>query len=421
MSKQMSDDFEGQARTAKELIALGRHEEALATIESALDKAPKQLTILSVAGDAHRAMGNIEKSLEYAERIVEHNPENWIGYGRAAKDLITLGRFGEADKIVESGLKLASNKPLLLRNASNAYRASGNHEKSLEYALRLIALQPDLWDGYKSAARNLIDLRRFDQLLEFCGTLPEKFQEDEEALDWANTAREAKQAISDLEEYETLKIVKSFVSGRDLAVPFGDLCIAAQFVKDSKARSFAMPFDWLFITPTNIKDILETDFADFLDPQYLQSQYPKRQCGHTKYRMKNFFNHHDPSREPDRSAFTRQVERFQDMIAKKVGSLFFFNVRLQDRSDDLRDLVNIMSPDAKILSFVFLPGDRHEIPKINIIEDRLIQITFTCDRENTLFARTTHNRTGFTDGLHIQCPYSRTYASILLEEALGAD
>ena len=44
--------------------------------------------------------------------------------------------------------------------AHNIYKLTGEHEKSLEYAMRIIAHYPDAWEGYALTAQSLIELRR---------------------------------------------------------------------------------------------------------------------------------------------------------------------------------------------------------------------------------------------------------------------
>ena len=133
-------------------------------IKYALQIYPNYLNLLCIANDIYRASGDREKSLEYAELIIQYHPENWHGYGRAAQDLIQLKRFDEAQTKILSGLEKSPNQINLLIIANNIYRASGDREKSLEYAELIIQYHPENWHGYGRAAQDLIQLKRFDEV-----------------------------------------------------------------------------------------------------------------------------------------------------------------------------------------------------------------------------------------------------------------
>jgi len=213
--------------------------------------------------------------------------------------------------------------------------------------------------------------------------------------------------------------VREFSESRNILIPIGDFCLGAQFVSDSGGRQHALPFDWLFVRPDQIQRIVENSFKDFLDPSYLQSQYPRRKCGHSIYRNANFFNHHDPSREPDRSAFARRVERFKKLLSENYSDLLFFNVRLREKSDDLIDLLSVLPKNSKILSFVFLGLGTYAKPVTKYPGKNILQIVFRCDSQNTYFAKKTSHPSKYTDGRYIYCPYSSNYAGSLLSHVIA--
>nr|WP_115094842.1 hypothetical protein [Synechococcus sp. UW106] len=139
---------------AKEELAIG------------LEKAPNQVNLLTIATNVYRASGNREKSLEYAELLITHHPDNWNGYRLAAQDLVALKRFEQAQDKIKAGLEKIPNQVNLLKTATDVYRASGNREKSLEYSELLITHHPENWNGYGRAAQDLAALKRFEQARE---------------------------------------------------------------------------------------------------------------------------------------------------------------------------------------------------------------------------------------------------------------
>ena len=378
------------------------------------------MNLLTIACDVYRASKNNENSLDYAELLISHHPEKWNGYGRAAQDLIALDRFEEAQKRIKLGLDKFPNQVNLLTIASDVYRASNNRTKSLEYAELLISHYPDKWNSYVRAAEDLIVLKRFKDLEIFCTMIEDKSIKKELELtnDWLFTSKVGGSALKDLDEDCMHTKMRDFSEGRNIFIPVGDFCCGAQFVSDSGGRKYALPFDWLFVNPNQIQMIIENNFKDFLDLKNLQSHHPRRQCGHLLYKNKNFFHHHDPSREPDRSAFIRRIERFKKLISHNNSDILFFNVRLKETSDDLLDLLTILPKNSKILSFVFVGNESHEKPVVKHLDRHVLQIVFRCDNQNTLFAKNASHSSGYTDGIYIYCPYSRTYAGSLLNYML---
>ena len=140
-------------------------------IQYALEIYPNHLNLLTIAIDVYRASDEREKSLEYAELLITHHPDQWQGYGRAAQDLVALtkvisSRFydiSESQLKIQSGLEKFPYQFNLLNIATNVYRASGDREKSLEYAELLITHHPDKRKRYLFAAQDLAALNRFEE------------------------------------------------------------------------------------------------------------------------------------------------------------------------------------------------------------------------------------------------------------------
>ena len=128
-----------------------------------LDNFPNQFQLLVLASNIYSKSGDHEKSLEYANFLITHHPQKWDGHGRAAQALVVLKRFEEAKQKVEEGLLLVPNRFQLLVIASDVYRKSGDHEKSLEYANLLILHHPQKWNGHGRAAQDLVSLKRLEE------------------------------------------------------------------------------------------------------------------------------------------------------------------------------------------------------------------------------------------------------------------
>ena len=414
--------WNGYARAAQDLIALRRFEKAKNQIIDGLERIPNHFRLLVIAIEAFRASGHREQSLEYAKLLITYHPQRWQGYGRAAQDLAFLKHFEQAQNQIIEGLHRIPNHLVLLAIANDIFRASGDRKTALECANRMMTYHPNDWNGYRRLAQDLIALNRFDDLERFGHWMKGQSIQPhflESVDDWMYTAKLGQIAIQELESDTTLSQLHEFSGGRNALIPVGDFCLGAQLVSDSGGRTCSLPFDWLFVDPAQIKMIIQNGFNDFLDLAKLRSHYPERRCGHTIYGRTNFFNHHDPSREPDRSALMRRVERFNELISTENEDLLFFNVRMEDKSRDLLELLEVLPERSKILSFVFLGNGEHQRPVVRRLGENVLQIVFRCDNHKTAFAKQGLHPSGYTDGRSIHCPYSRTYAGSLLRHVLS--
>ena len=321
-----------------------------------------------------------------------------------------------AQRQAQEALERIPNHLQLLAIANDAFRASGDREKSLEYAQRMISHYPRYCIGYARVAHDLLSLKRFEELRAFCGAARDKiFSGDIKLLGGLRRASDAcLSALEDMLNSDSHIRASEFSEKRKILVPIGDFCVGARFVQSAGGRRHALPFDWVFANPEIVQQIIGDNFSAFLDQEYLQSQYPERRCGHSLYGV-NLFNHHDPSREPDRSSFWRRVMRLRGLLSSQHSDLLFFNVRMVAKVDDLISLLGVLPSGSKILSFVFLGGQSHEAPVVRLLESRILQYIFTCDAVSTAFARQNPHSSGYTDGCYIYCPYSATYAQGLLE------
>ena len=109
----------------RELLKSKKFTEAREEVLTGLEKLPNQVNLLTIATDVFRASNDRERSLEYAELLITHHPDNWNGYGRAAQDLIALKRFEEAQKQIQAGLEKLPNQVNLKRLLAYTNRFNG--------------------------------------------------------------------------------------------------------------------------------------------------------------------------------------------------------------------------------------------------------------------------------------------------------
>ena len=86
---------------------------------------------------------------------------NWKEIVNKTKILLKSDHIVEAKQELLAGLEKAPNQFNLLHTATQVFRASGDRERSLEFAKRIISNYPRKSQGYKLAAQDLISLKRF--------------------------------------------------------------------------------------------------------------------------------------------------------------------------------------------------------------------------------------------------------------------
>ena len=156
-------DWKTFADEIKEFLNSEKLVAAKKTIATGLKIFPNQFDLLAVANDIYRASGDREKSLEYAELLITHYPDNPFGYIRFTEDLVALKRFDRAQKKIRADLEKFPNQFNLLIVANDIYRASGDREKCLEYAELLITHYPDNPLGYIRSGEDLLSLSHSHQ------------------------------------------------------------------------------------------------------------------------------------------------------------------------------------------------------------------------------------------------------------------
>ena len=147
----------------KKLLKLRLFEEAKKELNIGLGHDPVNVKLLILAIDVFRASGDLDQSLKYVEDLISNHPLNLVGYRRYAQILVELKRFDEAKEKLRLGLEKIPYHYKLLNTATSTFLASGDIEKSLEYADLLIFHHPKLWIGYSRAAEILIDLKRYNE------------------------------------------------------------------------------------------------------------------------------------------------------------------------------------------------------------------------------------------------------------------
>jgi hypothetical protein len=113
-------------------------------------------------------------------------------------------------------------------------------------------------------------------------------------------------------------------------ISIGTFCISAEMIQRAGLRHESHPFDWLFCSVAATIDIIESDFAHFLDPTYL-TPLPDldghRRCMHSLYDGNNpdrpLFAHRVPTLPEDRAYYESCIARFRSACKTGATLLLF--------------------------------------------------------------------------------------------------
>ena len=151
--------MEAQQLLAQGVAQLGEREELTQAQQAIEARVQAERDALQEA----KQQGRWEAALEHCERLRRYSPADWRGYGEACVAYRQLGRWEQADGVIEAGLaKLGEVKELLI-----AYGDTAMDQQRWDEALtrweRLRATHPDDSRGWVRSAKAL---QEQDQLME---------------------------------------------------------------------------------------------------------------------------------------------------------------------------------------------------------------------------------------------------------------
>ena len=131
---------------------------------------------------------------------------DWRVIVNKTKMLLKSDHIVEAKQELLAGLEKAPHQFNLLHTATQVFRASGDRERSLEFAQLIIVHYPRKSQGYKLAAQDLISLKRFDEAQDQINAGLEKNPRQFNLLSVATTIHRAKKEYTKSLKYAKLLI-----------------------------------------------------------------------------------------------------------------------------------------------------------------------------------------------------------------------
>ena len=94
---------------------------------------PAQIDPLVMIVDIYISHNMHKEAIKYADVLIKKDKKNYLGYERAGKSLISLGKFERAKKVIEEGLEIIPNHlQLLIIQMGKSYQYQHCHRYRYE-------------------------------------------------------------------------------------------------------------------------------------------------------------------------------------------------------------------------------------------------------------------------------------------------
>ena len=138
------------------------YEDAIPLLESAVQHAPERADLQAALGECYFMSGKAEKAIEQFKNLVELDPSA-RSYSFLGLCYRQLGRFDEARKYFEEGLKKEPRHPACLFNIGYIEERQGNHEVAERFFQNALAANPDDPDALLELANLRIANKRYEE------------------------------------------------------------------------------------------------------------------------------------------------------------------------------------------------------------------------------------------------------------------
>ncbi len=126
----------------------GRHEEATAHLERALQSDPDNADIHYDLGNVYHELGRLGEAKESYRRALEREPEHMDALTNLGMVLHDSGEMSEAIAVYQRALVVSPNNPLIHNNIALAYQDNNEVEKAIAHFGRALQLEPNYADVY---------------------------------------------------------------------------------------------------------------------------------------------------------------------------------------------------------------------------------------------------------------------------------
>ncbi|MCK4810769.1 MAG: tetratricopeptide repeat protein, partial [Methanosarcinales archaeon] len=159
------DDFV-LSRKGAALGMLGRYEDALEAFDKALEINPKDDFVLSRKGFTLEMLGRYEDALESLDKALEINPKDDFVLSRKGAALGMLGRYEDALEAFDKALEINPKDDFVLSRKGFTLEMLGRYEDALEAYDKTLDINPDAGLALSRKGAALSSLDRYEDALD---------------------------------------------------------------------------------------------------------------------------------------------------------------------------------------------------------------------------------------------------------------
>ncbi len=137
-------------------------EDAIPLLESGLKIAPQRADLRAALGESYFMSGKAEKAIDEFQKLIEVDPSA-ASYAFMGLSYRHLGRFDEARKYFEAGLKQDPHNTSCLFNMGFIEERQGNHARAEELLQQVLRLQPNYSEALLELANLRIASKKFEE------------------------------------------------------------------------------------------------------------------------------------------------------------------------------------------------------------------------------------------------------------------
>jgi len=141
------------------------YEDTIPLLEAGLKIAPARTDLLAALGECYFIAGKTDKAIETFGKLIELDPSA-RSYAFMGLSYRHLGRFDEARKYFQEGLKKAPHDPSCLYNMGYIEEHQGNQEAAERYFQEALRVKPDHADTLLELANLRIAAKRYEEAAE---------------------------------------------------------------------------------------------------------------------------------------------------------------------------------------------------------------------------------------------------------------
>jgi predicted O-linked N-acetylglucosamine transferase (SPINDLY family) len=150
------------------LVVLGRHEEALESFDRAIAIKPDYAEAVYNRATALHKLDRNREALQSFERAIALRPNYAAAHANRGVALDALGRIADALASYDRALGLHKDMPEALLNRGAALFALNRHDEALQCLDRLLTVDPNNSEGHYVRGRVMIELNRPDDAVASC-------------------------------------------------------------------------------------------------------------------------------------------------------------------------------------------------------------------------------------------------------------